>query len=225
MRSLTASAAASTSAAAGPRQADSLSAAAVAGLWLPQHSWDPLASSVGGPPGHQPGWQVLLPQQSAAAGQKQQQGQGVHAQRQPSAGRPLASVGASHANVIEGGGGGNLPCAGAPAVLTYSQVSEVVSYSRQLQKLQQLLLQFAVESVAVPRLLELLLQCCQGLHLQAAPAGVAAPSAAGTSVTHDRCCALYRLLYALAAGPVSKRGLGAACQLAVVEQEAPEDYL
>jgi hypothetical protein len=110
------------------------------------------------------------------------------------------------------------PAAGTPVVLTYSDVSEVVSYSRQVQKLQQLLLQYAVESAAMPKLLELLLQCCQGLQMQAAHAA-AAPAADGVSVTHDRRCALYRLLYTLAAGPVSKRGLGAACQLAVVEQD------
>ena len=210
LRSITASAAANTSAAAaaaaaaGLYPADVMSAGSVAGLWLPQHCWEPLCGSIGGLPGHQLGWQVLLPQQRGGVPQQQQQAQGVHGQQQ----QQRASA---------------QPTAASPAVLTYGDVSEVVCYSRQVQKLQQLLLQYAVESTAVPKLLELLLQCCQQLHMQPA-AAAAVPTAVGGSVTHDRCCALYRLLYTLAAGPVSKRGLGAACQLAVVEQD-PEDQL
>jgi hypothetical protein len=182
-------------------------------LWLPQHCWEPLCGSIGGLTGHQLGWQVLLAQQRAGVPQQrggvpqqqqQQQALGVHGQQQ----QHRASA---------------QPTAASPAALIYDDVSEVVCYSRQVQKLQQLLLQYAVESAAVPKLLELLLQCCQQLHMQPAAAATM-PSAAGGSVTHDRCCALYRLLYTLAAGPVSKRGLGAACQLAVVEQD-PEHQL
>lgn len=106
-------------------------------------------------------------------------------------------------------------------VLTYSEVSDVMQYSRQLQKIQQLLLQLAVESQAAPQLLQLLLQCCQQLQQQQAAARRAGSK---SSVTHDRCCALYRLLCAMAAGPVKQRGLGTGCQLAV-EAELPDDRL
>lgn len=109
--------------------------------------------------------------------------------------------------------------AAAAPVLTYSDVAEVVQHSRQLQKIQQLSLQLAVESQAAPSLLNVLLQCCQQLQQQAA-----AGTVGDESVTHDRCCALYRLLCALTAGPIKERGLGVGCQLAV-EVEVTDDRL
>jgi hypothetical protein len=80
-------------------------------------------------------------------------------------------------------------------------------------------LQLAVESQPAPRLLHMLLQCCQ--QLQQHTAAGSGPAGSG-SVSHDCCCALYRLACALAAGPVKERGLGAGCQLAV-EAEVPDD--
>jgi len=109
-----------------------------------------------------------------------------------------------------------------PATINYSDVSELVQHSRHLHKVQQLLLQYAVESQAAPRLLDLLLRCCQQLQPGATAQPVSGLAVAGSEVTHDRCCALYRLVYALTSGPPKQRGLGPGCQLAVETQVRDE---
>jgi hypothetical protein len=99
----------------------------------------------------------------------------------------------------------------------YTQLPELLQHARQLQQVQALLLQLTVESTAAPRLLELLLRGC----LEAAEAGGEHVPATrqrgsvqpGARMTAERCCALYRLVCALAAGPVKQRGLGPSCQL------------
>lgn len=182
-------------------------AAKPAGLWLPQCCCEPLHISTG-PQQRQTGrapssscWKVLLPQPAPCAQHSPELAAGQH--------HPSNSCGST-------GSGDAISSPRHGAVLTYSHVSEMVQHSRQLQKLQQLLLQLAVESQAAPRLLVLLLQCCQQLQTGDAAPQAQQPRAPGSDViTLDRCCALYRLVSALTAGPVKERGLGAGCQVAV----------
>lgn len=117
-------------------------------------------------------------------------------------------------------GSGGSSWQGPYLTTTYSQVSEVVQHSKQLHKVQHLLLQLAVESQAAPQLLQLLLRCCQQLQ----PPHAAQHSSAAVGVEGgrhvERCCALYRLVYAVTSGPVKQRGLGSGVQLAVEEAGA-----
>lgn len=181
------------------------------GLWLPRQCWQPLlgstattsASSTASPSSCRAIWQALLPGPPQQPHPTTSQGLGPH-------GPPLpanSSWGCS---------------ADPPATLSYSDVSELVQHSRHLHKLQQLLLQYAVESQAAPCLLDLLLQCCQQLQPGATAQPVSGSAVAGSQVTHDRCCALYRLVYALTSGPPKQGGLGPGCQLAV-ETEATDE--
>lgn len=114
-----------------------------------------------------------------------------------------------------------LPCQPSSGLmqLCYADVSELVQHSRQLQQIQQLLLQLAVESTAAPTLIELLLRGCMDAQRSSTRSSTA-PS--GARWTPERCCALYRLVSALAAGPVKQRGLGASVQLAEEQQVAPD---
>jgi hypothetical protein len=73
-----------------------------------------------------------------------------------------------------------------------------------------------VELQSAPRLLALLLQCCQQLRPgNPAPHAQQRGAPGSGDITLDRCCALYRLVSALTAGHVKERGLGAGCQVAV----------
>jgi hypothetical protein len=143
---------------------------------------------------------VLLPQQASCAQQSPELAAGQH----------------QFCNSSSNSSGDAISSPRHGTVLTYSHMSEMVQHSRQLQKLQQLLLQLAVESQSTPRLLALLLLCCRQLQpCDAAPQAQQHRASGSGAITLDRCCALYRLVSALTAGPVKERGLGVGCQVAV----------
>ncbi|KAF6260974.1 hypothetical protein COO60DRAFT_831011 [Scenedesmus sp. NREL 46B-D3] len=116
-----------------------------------------------------------------------------------------------------------------PVVLCYEQLQELQQHSRNMQLLQQLLLQLHVEQRLAPTLMECLLKGCLQLH-KAAPDSQqqerprqhqVLPHGGGTDLLQERCLALYRLLHFLAAAAAKQRGLTASFHVA--EAEVVED--
>jgi hypothetical protein len=116
-------------------------------------------------------------------------------------------------------------------VLCYRELQELLQHSRNVQKLQQLLLQLHVEQRLTPKLMECLLKGCLQLH-KAAPdeqqqqqdlqqQRQVARHRGAADVLQERCLALYRLLHFLTAAAVKQRGLTGSCHIS--EAEVVED--
>jgi hypothetical protein len=113
-----------------------------------------------------------------------------------------------------------------PVALCYKELQELLQHSRNMQKLQQLLLQLHVEQRLAPKLMECLLKGCLQLHKAPPTSGPQQQQqemrqVAAADVLQERCLALYRLLHFLTAAAVKQRGLTASCHIA--EAEVVED--
>jgi hypothetical protein len=119
-----------------------------------------------------------------------------------------------------------------PVTLCYTELQELLQHSRNMQKLQQLLLQLHVEQRLAPKFMECLLKGCLQLHKAPTSSGPqqqqqqqelrqAQRQAPASDVLQERCLALYRLLHFLTAAAVKQRGLTASCHFA--EAEVVED--
>jgi hypothetical protein len=194
--------------------------------WLPKPCWQPLpalnaAGAAGGAGAGDAAaaaaerggnWSVLSP-----AWQLQQQPAEL-----------LASIGRSTAGPSSSSSSVQLP-----VVLWYKELQELLQHSRNMQKLQQLLLQLHVEQRLAPKLMECLLKGCLQLHNPQPSSGPqqqqeqrrAQVQVPATEVLQERCLALYRLLHFLTAAAVKQRGLTASCHIAEAEMVEDVDTL
>lgn len=197
---------ASSAEAAGSGTSSTGSFVTLPGVWLPQQCWQPLLQAAQQLRDHAP-WSVMLPSSSHVQQQQRHQNKQLYVHGDAS------GAAAHHA-------------AWSVTTLCYHEVQEPVQHSRQLQKLQQLLLQLHIEAHLAPRLLQCLQDGCrqlpqgtrQNLH---AVQRRSEQSAVLPAISMEQCLALYRLLYALTATAPKSRGLAGGCH--IVQKEVVED--